>query len=160
MSLPIVKPLLSWRSQAPFKEKRRTPPSQWSGGSFKSEPGPFQGELRGALRRQVRPPRGTASSTPDRRESPPHPAASPADHRPAARPPATSVRNVPPQRDARAAPGKLRWQRGGRSARRGRGAGGSKRLRKGERKGRRGWVRRGAAGRPAGGRRLLPRPLR
>lgn len=56
MSLPIVKPLLSWRSQAPFKEKRRTPPSQWSGGSFKSEPGPFQGELRGALRRQVRPP--------------------------------------------------------------------------------------------------------
>lgn len=60
-------------------------------------------------------------------------------------PPAASVPNVPPQRDARTAPGWLRGQRSGRSARRGLGAGGSRRLRKGERKGRRGWVRRGAA---------------
>lgn len=69
-------------------------------------------------------------------------------------PPTANVRNVPPQSDARAAPGRLRGLRGGRSA------GGGVRAEVGvcgrEREGSGGWAQRGAAGSPAGGRR--PRP--
>lgn len=96
-------------------------------------------------------PEGPATCPPARRDAPRTPLHS--GPRPLA-PPTASVRNVPPQSDARTAPGRLRGLRGGRSA--GGGVRAEVGVRGREREGRGGWARRGAAGSPAGGRR--PRP--